>query len=219
LESNGIGEIRTMIDEIESKEDCEAGQITTSISVGNSHSIGDGSKNEPEVIKERMPLREIPRDNYSKVRLTYGVTKSIGNYEFIRVDVSAEDFCHPEDKQAAYDNLDKEIDIRMQRILANVERFRNGKEIKSSKGIELPPQENGQKIEEYDVEMYELKKKIHQEILLLAKMSKINYQNAITKLKRYPMTKPFYLQLLSDLANNNISFFLGNDDKYTNNND
>lgn len=46
-----------------------------------------------------------PREGSSKVSCSIGVTKSTAPYEFVRIDVSCEDFCEPEDRKALWNEL------------------------------------------------------------------------------------------------------------------
>jgi hypothetical protein len=184
------------------------GEVTTSVSVGTANQTeGEGSPSEPEITKETLPLREVPLNHYSKVRLTYGITKSIGNYEFVRADVSAEDFCHPDQKQECWDNLDKEVSLRISKVMDNVEKFRNTKPVSTSHssgtldGIET--------VAPRDPEIEELRKLIWQQMVIQAKFGKIKLTSAIEKMKKAELTVEFCKKLLESLEKNDVSFFLG----------
>lgn len=67
-----------------------------------------GSNADPVVQIERdLPVRRFGEADYSKVGLTFGLTKSLGNFEFARIDVSIEDFCAVDKKVETLDQIKK----------------------------------------------------------------------------------------------------------------
>lgn len=67
-----------------------------------------GSQADPVVQNERdLPVRRFGEADYSKVGLTFGLTKSLGNFEFARIDVTIEDFCAVDKKVEALDQIKK----------------------------------------------------------------------------------------------------------------
>lgn len=111
------------------------GQVTVTASTGtkkDSEANKDGSQANPVLEKEYvLPPRRFQETNYSKVGLTIGLTKSLGNFEFLRVDVYAEDFCEPEKKTETWDALHDLAGEYCYRVATNIESYisekKNGK--------------------------------------------------------------------------------------------
>jgi hypothetical protein len=88
----------------------KTGSVTTTVSAGSKKDTQanvEGSQGNPHVEKDNLPSKEFVGNNYSKVGLTFGITKSLGNFEFLRIDVVAEDFCEPSKKVEALDEINK----------------------------------------------------------------------------------------------------------------
>lgn len=87
------------------------GKVTETASVGTKREAEAnkaGSQADPVVERHQdLPPRRFQDTNYSKVTVTFGLTLSLGNFEFARIDVSAEDFCAPEKKKETWDELAK----------------------------------------------------------------------------------------------------------------
>jgi hypothetical protein len=179
------------------------GKITTSTSKGRKDLI----ENILEITEERLPNRELI--NPSKVTLAFGVTKSVGNFEFVRFDVGAEDFCETRKKQETWDNLEAEVSKRMEKLISNIKQYETP-EVKESAGSSLPPLDEVPEVVEKKGNAPEvLRKEIHKEVLKLAKLSKINYIFAIRKLQEVIIDEDFGTKLLKELQNNNLTFFTG----------
>lgn len=179
-----------------------SGEITTTVSVGaSSVTTGEGSPSEPDISKEKLPVRELPSHAYSKVGLNYGITRSIGNYEFIRIDVNAEDYCLPDEKQNCWDILDTEVSVRISKILEHVEKFRNTKNVKTM--FSEPVTQTA------DTEVEQLKKQIWKQLTLLSRFGKVKLSAAVEKMKKTELTVDFCKILLEQLEKRDVSFFLG----------
>ena len=111
------------------------GSVTATMSAGtkkDSTANVEGSQAHPQMQKDMLPPREVPA-LYSKVGLTFGITKSLGNFEFLRVDVTAEDFCAPDKKQETLDALNVVTsDYAVRSIQQGMEYLKN-KEISKGK--------------------------------------------------------------------------------------
>lgn len=183
------------------------GEATTSISIGNSQSVGEFSQENPVIVKDKLPATQVKSNNYSEVALSYGLTKSLGNFEFIRCDVWVKDFCDQDKKQECWDNLNKEVTVRLEKVLQDIEKFKPVQQSLQPKqtGIELPPL-----LEEQEINQAEkIKKAIHKEVFRLAKAGRIKYHFAIKKLQEATLSDDFSLDLLAQLLDNNITFFIG----------
>jgi len=67
--------------------------VTTTLSVGSKKHTGPGTESQPEVTKTKTNHREVCTESMARVAGTWGITKSLGNYEFARVDVQIEHYC------------------------------------------------------------------------------------------------------------------------------
>lgn len=67
--------------------------LTTTISVGSKKHTGPGTDSQPETTKKKTNHRDVEVDNIARVAGTWGITKSLGNYEFARMDVQIEHYC------------------------------------------------------------------------------------------------------------------------------
>lgn len=197
------------------------GQAVTSISIGTADSVGENSPGNPILIKEKLKPKMV-KENYSEVSLSFGLTKSLGNFEFMRVDVFAKDFCASDKKQECWDLLDKEILERLEKVLANVEKYRSTpvglltvnsvplpplEDEKNEVAIPLPPLENEVKVKTDD--LLELKKLIYKEVKRLAIAGKFKFNFAVQKLSEVQFTKEFAQDLLSSLERDDVKFFTG----------
>jgi hypothetical protein len=132
----------------------------------------------------------------------------LGNFEFIRCDVWAKDFCEFDKKQECWDNLEKEISSRLEKVLKDVTSF-IGEKAQVSVPSDLPPLlEQVEQPKEGEAST-ELKKCIHKEVFRLAKLSKLKYNFAIQKLKETKLDHVSATTLLEQLTNNDVSFFVG----------
>lgn len=177
------------------------GKITETVSVGTKESVGEGSQSNPNLKKEMLPPKDV-EDRYSKVILSYGMTKSIGDFEFIRIDVGAEEFCDRDKKQETWDALHKEVSSRIEKILNETEKFRNQANISKP----TQPQSNLQ-LEEVNIDLLEKKKTLNRLILNASKFGKIRYQHAIDKLKGVNINEELCDKLINDLNNKNYDYF------------
>ena len=175
------------------------GKITETVSVGTRESVGEGSQENPNLKKEMLPPKDVP-EKYSKVILSYGMTKSIGDFEFIRIDIGAEDFCARDKKQETWDELHKEVSLRIEKILKDTESIRNEASISKPKtGVEL---------KEIDPAFLEKKKTLNRMILNAAKFGKIRYQVAVDKLKSIELNSDLCDKLINDLNEKSYDFFI-----------
>jgi len=204
-------------------EEIKHGTITVMQSVGNQQSVGEGSPEHAEVTKENLPPKKTrgrPKGStknkvgdtvvneivqpMSKVRLGYGVTKSLGNFEFIRIDVSAEDYCFQNEKQKAWEELDVIVSERIQKCISEYERFRSSKYITSSNEVavtsETAPDNGGDPVKE------ESKKFLTKLIMNAAKFGKIGYAASLEKSKS--ITSEIEAQkVITQLESQDYSFF------------
>jgi len=82
---------------------------------------------DPE-IKTEYPLPERTFESaYSKVGVSLGMTRSLGNYEFARVDVYVEDFCEPDKKLETFNELHKQATSMVGVVVKDVDKFLEGK--------------------------------------------------------------------------------------------
>jgi len=189
----------------------KTGKVLTSISVGTAKEVGEGTQEQPILVKELLASSHVT-PCYSEVSMSYGATKSLGNFEFIRCDVWAKDFCEFDKKQECWDNLEKEISTRMEKVLNDVTKFIGEKAQVSVPSNDLPPLlEQTEPIQKEGEASIELKKCIHKEVFRLAKLGKLRYNNAIQKLKETKLDYNSATILLEQLTNNDISFFVGED--------
>lgn len=195
------------------------GSLTITQSVGNMDSVGEGSPMNAEVTKENLPPKKtrgrpkgVKNANptvhtsalekpWSKVRLGYGVTKSIGNFEFVRIDVSAEDYCLSDEKQKTWDELDTVVSERIQKCISEYERFRASKHIQPSREVIV---EGTSTVSE------ESRKLLNKLIMNAARFGKIRYSQSLEKIKKI-VTEEQALSEISKLENQDYSFFEGDD--------
>lgn len=120
-----------MSDETTTKQ----GSVTTTVSAGSkkdSTANVEGSQAHPNMQKDMLPPREVPAV-HSKVGLTFGITKSLGNFEFLRIDVTAEDFCAPEKKVETLDAINVVISDYAVRALQQGMEYLKNKDIAKAK--------------------------------------------------------------------------------------
>lgn len=95
----------------EHDEVTKQGQATVTMSRGTkkeTEANTPGSQADPVMIKDfALPQRRFQETNYSKVGLTMGLTKSLGNFEFARMDVYVEDFCEVDKKRETLDAINR----------------------------------------------------------------------------------------------------------------
>jgi hypothetical protein len=144
---------------------------------------------------------------WSKVRLGYGLTKSIGDFEFVRIDVSAEDYCPRDMKQQAWDALDVMVSERIKKCLAEYEQFRSSKHIRPANEIILEPLEST----EQNPIVNETKKMINKLLLNAAKFGKVGYAAAVEKMKTVT-NEDIGQQIIKQLENTDYTFFKEIDD-------
>jgi plasmid maintenance system antidote protein VapI len=207
------------------KHKMKSGEATTTVSIGQASTTGEGSPEKPVVIKEVLPPKEFTHARNAEVSLSYGITKSLGNFEFIRVDVWVKDFCESERKQECWDKLETEALKRLEKVLTNIDKVKTlipsspnhnpevGNMVEDSPlGMELIP---APIVEEKKAEgdaSEEIRKCIHKEVLRLAKLSRIKYKMAVEKLRESKLDHDFATALLEQLANNDVSFFVGEEE-------
>lgn len=81
-----------------------------------------GSQSDPEVEELLREERELPA-LHSKVGLTLGMTRSLGNFEFARVDVYVEDFCETDKKKATFEALHKEATAMVGGVVKDIDAY------------------------------------------------------------------------------------------------
>ena len=120
-----------------SDEVTKQGSITQTVSAGSKKDTvanKTGSQADPDVSKDySLPPRRFQDTNYSKVGVTFGLTKSLGNFEFARIDVSAEDFCDPSKKKETWDELSKLASEYAFKAAADVDAYLTDKKSGKSK--------------------------------------------------------------------------------------
>lgn len=83
-----------------------------------------GTQSDPAIIEDRpTPQRAFPEGKYSKVGVTLGVTKSLGNYEFARADVTVEDFCEQDKKEETLKAVNKIAEAHLRGITTNIDKY------------------------------------------------------------------------------------------------
>jgi hypothetical protein len=209
-----------------------SGSVTVTQSVGNRQSVGEGSPQQADVTKEKLPAKIIQEpkkrgrpkgskndsakaevhtrapEAWSKVRLGYGVTKSIGDFEFVRIDVSAEDYCPPRLKQQTWDELDVVVSERIKKCLSEFEQFRSSKHIRPVNEVILEPIDN---TEEQKPIAQDTKKMINKLLLNAAKFGKIGYAAAVEKMKAVT-NEDVGQQIIKQLENTDYTYFKEIDD-------
>lgn len=190
------------------------GEVVTSVSVGNDAVV---AQEKPILTKEKLKAKEVPVDS-SEVAISFGLTKSLGNFEFFRCDVYAKDFCAIDQKQKTWDLLEKEVSERLEKVLNNMDKYRSAPVGSVTFIKELPPLEEvikeiKEETKENKDPFYEFKKSIHMELLRLSKLGKFKPYGgltyAVTNLKGSNWTEQFAEDLLTQLKNDDISFFIG----------
>ena len=103
------------------------GRVVAIASTGSkrqSESNEPGTQSDPAVIEDRpMPQRQLPENKYSKVGIVLGVTKSLGNYEFARADVTVEDYCEPDKKEETLKSVNKIAESYLRGITTNIDKY------------------------------------------------------------------------------------------------
>lgn len=95
-----------------------------------------GSQADPYLNRDySLPQRKFQETNYSKVGLTLGLTKSLGNFEFARIDVYAEDFCEPSKKQETWDGLNDLATKYVVKTVKELEDYIKDKKATAGKGM------------------------------------------------------------------------------------
>ena len=187
------------------------GKVVGTISAGSKNDEGEGSPSEPHTVETLREPVEVPQ-RYSKVMLSFGITKSLVNFEFARIDVGAEDFCAPEDKDEAWTNLSLSVGACLEKLIGEIDTFRAAKS-----PIKTPPQAPTTPPLVAPLEpkkaagdaTFETRKVLHSEIKLLANQGLLVYREAIEKIQNTTLNESFALTLLTALRSNDVSFFKG----------
>jgi len=83
-------------------------EVTISQSLGSKtdsmFDIGD-TQSRPEITREILTTKEFKEGQYSKVKVNCGHTLSLGDFMFYRCDVGIEDFCRPNEKEIALEEI------------------------------------------------------------------------------------------------------------------
>lgn len=101
------------------------GRASTMVSAGSKYDAAEnkpGSQGDPEVEREIREEREVPVV-YSKVAVTLGMTRSLGNFEFARVDVTIEDFCAPDQKKETFEALHKDATAMVGGVVKDIDAY------------------------------------------------------------------------------------------------
>ena len=77
----------------------------------------DGEKKEDEVLKEDQIEVNRFETNVATVSIKKGITKNLGNYESVRVDVMVSVPCYVEEIDTIYDELDLVVDEQINQQL------------------------------------------------------------------------------------------------------
>lgn len=111
----------------EAEETLAQGKVIVTASAGtkkDGEANKPGSPGDPKVEREvPLPQRRFPNGEFSKVGLTFGLTKSLGNFEFARIDVYVEDFCAPDKKVETLDEINKIASDYTFRISKDIEQY------------------------------------------------------------------------------------------------
>lgn len=103
--------------------------MTTTKSVGSkddSVRSRPGSASFPDVSKEIVGgLKEFFEGCYSKMTVAKGMTVSVGNYEFARIDVALEDFCTPDQRDAKYKEVSDFVSGKVRDEVMSIKQFVN----------------------------------------------------------------------------------------------
>lgn len=114
-------------------------KAVTEASVGNKDEARDGkpgSESHPVVDVEHGPDREVDLRDHCLVGVSFGLTRSMGNYEFARIDVRVEDWCPRSEKDAKYEELRSFCSTKVNMVSAQITGYVNAK-LKAS-GVESP---------------------------------------------------------------------------------
>lgn len=80
------------------------------------------AKGDPTIGRDLLPPRTLP-PGASKVRISLGMTKNLGNFEYARMDVAIEDICEatPEARTACFDGIKGEARAMLSSLIARVD--------------------------------------------------------------------------------------------------
>lgn len=103
------------------KTETKTGKTVATASAGTSTDTAmnaPGFQANPDVDTQMRAPRDFPAGQYSKVCLSLGLTKNLGDFEFARIDVGIEEFCDPtlEARTETFTALQAEAKV----ILANL---------------------------------------------------------------------------------------------------
>lgn len=106
------------------------GQVSVSVSSGtkkDSQANKENSSAVPLVTRTPLEPKQFRDGQYSKVGVNFGLTMSLGNFEFAKIDVSCEDFCAPDEKKETWQALSKEATNYLFSAAKNVKSYLNEK--------------------------------------------------------------------------------------------
>lgn len=88
-----------------------------------------GSSSDPEVKTYMREPQEFLPKSYSKVTISLGMTKSLGDFEFARVDVEIEEYCDatPEARKECFTKIDGEARSMMMTVANRIRQVRGAR--------------------------------------------------------------------------------------------
>jgi hypothetical protein len=167
------------------------GKVTISVSL--QESPGGDAKSEPIIEKQVLPPRPV-QPFPSKVTFSMGYTKSFGNYEFLRVDVSAEDYCDPENKKQTWEHLETVTTEKIKEVMTTIEKQRNAHN-------QLPEKKGDAS--------QDSRRLIHGFIINLSKQGRLDYKSCIEKLRNTELMEDLAQDIIAQLKDGDFTFFGG----------
>jgi hypothetical protein len=82
------------------------GRVEIRQSVGSKGETHEGTDSHP-IVHQEVLNTQVNQSNTSQISVSLGLTKSLGNYEFARVDVTVTEPCSPESKDEKFAELYK----------------------------------------------------------------------------------------------------------------
>ena len=76
-------------------------------------------------------LRPTTANTTTKVSCNVGVTKSIGNYEFVKIDCGFEEYCGSEEKHEVFDSLATQAMDRLTHFIENMDNVKRNLAVRS----------------------------------------------------------------------------------------
>lgn len=173
------------------------GKMSSSYSLSKTNDLGLGSQDAPILNREELDSEINAADiDLIKLSLSVGITKSLGNYEFLRVDAACEHYCEKESRVETWKFLEQELGKKVKEVISNL----------TNSNTNLKPVPNSSS---YEIRLNQQKKRLNDLILLLSDKKLLDRNSAIQKLKEESdkIDINFCEQLIKQLQSNNFSYF------------